>query len=413
MAIILPFKAVRPAAHYAHLVASRSVDGYSIQDLNEKLAGNPYTFLHVINPDFEQSTKTKPGSPERLIRTRNQYSNFKNEQILIKEKKLCYYVYKQTKLDRSYVGLIACCSVDDYFNGVIKVHEQTLTEREEKLMEYLDVCEFNAEPVLFSYKDNKIINAIIASVQKGVHTYDFMTTDKVRHSLWLIDDKIRVEKIKKEFEKCNAIYIADGHHRSASSALLASRRRAVSKKRKNTDSYNFYLGALFPESQLKIYDFNRIIKDLGNLSAADFLSAISESFNVKKHVSKIYRPKKKGEIAMYLDKYWYSLTCKKLAAKQLNPADELDASILTKTILSPILCIHDLKTDKRVGFVNGTKGMEELKKQVDIGKAAVAFALFPVTMNEIKLIADTHSIMPPKTTYVEPKLRSGLVIYEF
>jgi uncharacterized protein (DUF1015 family) len=411
MATIIPFCGIRPSTDKVHLVASRAVDGYSPVDLKEKLRSNPYTFLHVINPDFADGQRTKPGSKERLEKVKARYLQFHEENIFIQDRKPCYYIYRQQKNGSVSTGLIGCSSIDDYFSGVIKVHEQTLTEREEKLKQYLEVCDFNAEPVLFSYPNDVVIDKLTEEITNSRPEYDFTTTDKVRHTLWLVDDQKKVSLIEERFRNIPSIYIADGHHRSASSALLGKSRREKNPNHTGKEPYNYYLGVFFPETQLKIFDFNRVVKDLNGLNDVSFLERLKDSFEVEKQGTAIYKPRKKHEFSMYLDGNWYALKPKAGIVHDKEPVGSLDAYILTEHLLSPILNIHDLKTDKRIGFVSGIKGAEELKNQVDNWKAKVAFGLYPVSMEQLKLIADTHNIMPPKTTWVEPKMRSGLVIY--
>lgn len=410
MAKIIPFKGIRPAKDKVHLVASRSVDGYNKTELHDKLQGNPYTFLHVISPDFKDGKKTKPGSPARLQKVKAQYLQFIEEGVFVSDEKPGYYVYQQFKDGNVYTGIIGCSSIDDYFDGVIKIHEQTLTEREQKLMEYLEVCDFNAEPVLFSYPNDEVIDKITADTLTSEPVYDFTTTDRVRHKLWIINKKEIVNQIQKRFASIPAIYIADGHHRSASSALLGKSRREKNPNYSGNEPYNFYLGVFFPETQLKIYDFNRVVKDLNGLNSDAFIKKLKEKFTITLKEDE-YKPVKKHNFSMYLDGNWYSLDAKKEIIHNDEPVGSLDATILTDHILSPILNIHDLKTDKRIGFVSGIKGMKELKNQVDKWNFKVAFGLYPVEMAQLKHIADTNSIMPPKTTWVEPKMRSGLVIY--
>lgn len=413
MAKVIPFKAIRPEADKVHLVASRSVDGYNTSELKEKLAGNPFTFLHVINPDFEDGIKTKPGSRERLQKVKNRFKNFVKEKIFMRDESPCYYIYRQIKGENTYTGIIACTSIDDYFSGVIKIHEQTLTQREEKLKEYLEVCEFNAEPVLFCYPNNKTIDEFTNETLEKRADYDFTTTDKVRHSLWVIKDKKAVSLLRDQFALIPNIYIADGHHRSASSALLGKSRREKSKNNTGEEAFNFYLGVFFPETQLKIYDYNRVVKDLNGMSVDEFISKLKQSFTITKEGTDDFKPRSKHELSMYLDKNWYSLKVNEGVYDPKDPVGSLDAAILTERLLSPILNIKDLKTDKRIGFVPGIKGSKQLKKMVDEGKFAIAFGLYPVTMDHLKWIADTNNIMPPKSTWVEPKMRSGLVVYSF
>lgn len=413
MAKVLPFKAVRPAQDKVHLVASRSMDGYNQNELKDKLGGNPFTFLHVINPDFDDGIKTRHGSPERLNKVRSKYQKFRKENILFQDEKPAYYIYRQIKEGNTYIGIIAVTSIDDYINGVIKIHEQTLTKREEKLKEYLDVCEFNAEPVLFFYPEDKNLENFIQSEIQKNPSNDFTTTDKLRHTLWVVNEKNACEKIQDCFEKMPAVYIADGHHRSASSALLGKERRLKNNNGNKKKLSDFYLGIFFSENQLKIFDYNRMVKDTNQLSAQDFLKKLESNFEIKKRNEEIFKPEKKHQFSVYMEGSWYSLNAKEKTYNSENPVESLDASILNKYILEPVLNIHDLKTDKRITFLSGVKGSQALKKNVDEGNFKIAFGLFPVTMQHLKWIADTHNIMPPKSTWVEPKMRSGLVIYDF
>ncbi|MFY9308427.1 MAG: DUF1015 domain-containing protein [Bacteroidia bacterium] len=411
MAKIIPFKGIRPAKDKVHLVASRSVDSYTAAELNEKLRGNPYTFLHVINPDFNDGKRSKPGSDERLRKVKAAYLKFRKDEIFVNDERPSYYIYQQIKDGIIYTGIIGCSSIDDYFTGVIKIHEQTLTEREEKLKHYLEVCDFNAEPVLFSYPNDAVIDTLTEKIISTEPTYDYSTTDRVRHKLWVVSEESLVKKIEERFANVPAVYIADGHHRSASSALLGKTRREANPDYTGKEAYNFYLGIFFPETQLKIFDFNRVVKDLNGLSSKEFIKKLSLKFNIAEKGTDLYKPVKKHNFSMYLDGKWYSLDAKKEIVHNEQPVGSLDASILTEHILSPLLNIHDLKTDKRIAFVSGIKGMKALKDNVESGKFAVAFGLYPVEMQQLKHIADTNNIMPPKTTWVEPKMRSGLVIY--
>lgn len=414
MATILPFKALRPTNDKVHLVASRSVDGYNISELRDKLAGNPYTFLHVINPDYDDGKRTRPGSKERLLKIKKTFKKFISDKVFMREENPAYYVYRQIKEDCEFMGIIACTSIDDYINGVIRIHEQTITQREEKLKEYLDVCEFNAEPVLFCYPNDNVIDEFIADISSNHHPeYDFTTTDKIRHTLWAVTDPGKVGAVTERFQNIPAIYIADGHHRSASSALLGKIRRKTKKNFTGAESFNYYLGVFFAETQLRIYDYNRIVKDMNNLSVKDLIDELKKKFDVRELKDEIFKPFKKHQLSMYVAGKWYSLISKEGTYNNNDPVGSLDASILMEHILSPLFDIHDLKIDKRIGFIPGVKGPAALKKAVDDGKAEVAFGLYPVTMEHLKWIADTNNIMPPKSTWVEPKMRSGLVIYSF
>lgn len=413
MATVLPFKALRPVNDKVHLVASRSVDGYTTADLKDKLAGNPFTFLHVINPDYQDGVRTRPGSKERLQKVRRRFKSFVKERILRRDEKPAYYVYRQIKNDNEYIGIIACTSIDDYLSGVIKIHEQTITQREEKLKDYLEVCEFNAEPVLFCYPNDEVLDNTVTAVSRTAPDYDFTTTDRVRHTLWVVNDTKTTDAICKRFSAIPSIYIADGHHRSASSALLGTLKRKKEKNFTGAEAYNYYLGVFFAETQLRIYDYNRVVRDLNNLKPAQLIEKLRAKFDVQEIKQNVFQPRKKHEISMYIDNRWYALAALPGTYNSNDPVGSLDASILTEHILSPLFGIHDLKTDKRIGFIPGVKGPEALKKSVDEGKAEAAFGLYPVTMEHLKWIADSHNIMPPKSTWVEPKMRSGLVIYSF
>lgn len=408
MTVIKPFKGIRPAKDKVHLVASRSVDGYKPAELSAKLAENPYTFLHIIKPKV--GDKIKPGSLEYLKRIKLNYEEFLKEEILINDEEAAFYVYTQIKEGISFTGIIGCASIDDYLTGVIKIHEQTLTNKEEKLKDYLKVCDFNAEPVCLTYPADPTIDFIISGQVHNEPIYDFTTTDKVRHKLWKITEETAVNGITERFKNIPHIYIADGHHRSASSALLGKERRIQKPDFTGDEPFNYFLGIFFPDDQLKIYDFNRVVKDLNGLSAEEFLEKLSSRFSIEQK-KEVYRPEQLHNFSMYLDGSWYSLNLKEGSLDAEDPVATLDASILSEYILSPILDIHDLKTDNRIGFVAGIKGMKELQDQVDSGKMKVAFGLYPVSMEQLKKIADSGSIMPPKSTWIEPKLRSALVIY--
>ena len=411
MADIRPFRAFRSTPDKIHLVATRAVDNYHKEDLRHKLSSNPFSFLHVINPDFSDGRRSKPGSMERLKKIKKRFTDFIKEEVFVQEEKPSYYLYQQFKDGNVYTGIIGCSSVADYNNGIIKIHEHTLTEREEKLKQYLEICDFNAEPVLFAYENLPVVDDIVNVTILRSPTYDFTTTDRVRHKLWVISNSKTVIALQKEFIKLNAVYIADGHHRSASSSKLAKSLAEKNPNHTGNENYNFYLGIFFPENQLKIFDFNRVVTDTNGLSAKDLIHRIRENFKLTPHHQNEYKPELPHKFSMYLDGCWYELAAKPSIIKSDDPVKKLDASILSDYILHPVLGITDLKTDKRISFVPGIKGMKELKRLVDIGKFKLAFGLFPVRMPELKNIADTGNIMPPKTTWVEPKMRSGLVIY--
>lgn len=408
MAQIKPFKAIRPVRDKVHLVASRAVNTYKKNILKAKLEENPYSFLHIILPDYGRKNATKPNSTERFKLVKNKFNEFIKAGVFLRDKTECFYIYKQIKNKHAFTGIIAGASVDDYLTGKIKIHEQTLTKREEIFKNYLDICGFNAEPVLLTYPQNKLIEHIIAKYTATRAEYEFTTSDRITHLLWIVSKKNDLNKIIKEFSKIDALYIADGHHRSASSVLLAKEKRKI-KADKNAP-YNYFMSFFLNENQIKIHDFNRAVKDLNGLSEQDFFIKISKYFTIKKTGNNPFIPSKKHQISMYINNNWYLLIPKNAIKKIKHPVDSLDAKILSDYILSPVLGIHDLRTDNRIDFVNGTLGLNELKKIVDSGKAQVAFGLHKISISQLKRVADTNNIMPPKSTYIEPKLRSGLII---
>lgn len=410
MAVIHPFKAIRPVRDKVQLVASRAVNTYKPRILSAKLEENPFTFLHIILPEYGKKQTTKPNTPERFKLVKKKYDSFCKNGVLTQDKKESFYIYRQLKSGNSYTGIIAGASVDDYNNSVVKVHEQTLTKREEVFKSYLDTCGFNAEPVLLSYAGNKMVDSVITKYTRQRAEYEFTTADEVSHFLWVVTEKKDVSGIVNAFKKINAVYIADGHHRFSSSTLLAAERKKKNKKHTGKEMYNYCMAYFISEDQLKIYDFNRIAKDLNGLTNEQFLEKLKEKFEVENKGEKNYKPKKKHNFSMYLDGSWYSLTVKKGIFDPKHPVSSLDAQILSDHILSPVLGIHDLKTDNRIQFIGGLKGMEGLKRSVDEFKMKVAFGLYPVTIDQLKKVADTRNIMPPKTTWIEPKLRSGLII---
>ncbi|HET6244088.1 MAG: DUF1015 domain-containing protein [Bacteroidetes bacterium] len=411
MAVIKPFKGIRPSPDKVHLVASRPIDTYKPEELEAKLKENPYTFLRIIKPDFGKKTRSKPGSIELLNKIKSNFISFIKEGIFIQDNQECLYIYSQEKNGRSHTGIIGCASIDDYFNGVIKIHEQTITHKEETLKKYLEICDFNAEPVCLTYPADNQINEIINEIINNQPVYDFSTTNKNRHKLWLVNNPHKIQAIVDLFKRMPAIYIADGHHRSASSALLGRAKRQYYKDYSGQEPFNFFMSIYFAEDQVQILDFNRVVIDLNGLSQIDFLQKVSLNFKIEEIGTQIYKPNKLHNFSMYLGGKWYSLISPEGTFNKADSTAILDASILSENILGPVLGINDLRTDKRIGFISGALGLEELKNQVDSGKMKVGFALFPVTMDQIKAVANEGKSMPPKSTWVEPKLRNGLTIY--
>lgn len=411
MADIIPFKAIRPSRDKVHLVASRSYITYSKKALIAKLDENPFTFLHILNPEYNKKNKSKPNSVERFSNIKNKFNDFVDQQNLEQDDEPSYYIYRQIKDGHPYLGIIACASVEDYFNRVIKKHEATISHREEIFKDYLKTVEINAEPVCFTYPNHPEIDRITQACLLATPEYDFTTTNRVRHTFWVVNDKTTVNNIQQAFTEVDSIYIADGHHRSASSALLGKELKEQNKNHTGREKYNYFMGYFIPENDLQIFEFNRLVKDIGNLSIQEFLKAVRQEFELVFVNEELFVPRKVHEIGMYIDKKWYCLIPKEGLFEEKEVVNSLDVSILTNHLLSPILGIKDLRTDQRIYFKGGMEGVSALKKEVDTGKAKVAFAHFPVTMQQLKAIADADQIMPPKSTWIEPKLRSGLTVY--
>ena len=402
MAKVRPFNAIRPTRDKVHLFATRSYLTYSEETLKEKLDNNPFTFLHIINPDYTKKEQKK--GIEKYKRVKDKFNEFVKSGILQKEEKKLFYLYRQQTSLHIFEGIIAACCVDDYLDGSIKIHEHTITKREQMFTDYLATTGFNADPVLLAYKGNVKIREVIKQISKHRPEYNFTTTNKVQHQMWLIEKEEDINIICQEFEGIHKIYIADGHHRSASSALLAKRKNA--EKQANS---NYFMSYLIDESQINIINFNRLVCGLNGKSSAEFLTKIEQNFSIVKKGDAIYSPINKNEIGMYIEKNWYSLTFKK--NKFNSVVNSLDPSILSENILKPILNIQDEKTDKNITFFDGTLDLEELKMKVDSGEFTVAFILKPIPIEALKKVADNNEIMPPKSTYIKPKLRSGLTIY--
>ncbi len=406
MADVRPFRGVRPTQDKAHLVASRAFYTYAPDVLERKLDSNPYTFIHIINPEFREVVKTEPNSDERFAKVRSKYEEFKNDGILVQDEDEVYYIYEQIG-EHSFCGVIAGASIDDYNQDVIKKHEQTLTAREEVFKRYLDICSFNAEPVLMMYKDDMIINGIIDKYRQQTPVYNFSTTDQKQHILWVIDDKNDIKALQDAFANMPALYIADGHHRSASSALLGSNYAGTEKDR---ESAHFFMSYLISDKNLVIYDFNRLIKDLGGKSKDEVLEELKVNFTVTPSETPI-KPSSYNEFGLYILGKWYRLKFNRTQAIN-NPVDALDPQILSDYFLGPVLNITDLKTSDRIKFTGGPTGFDDMVKAVDSGKYAAGIALYPVSISQLTEVADAGLTMPPKSTWIEPKLRSGITIYE-
>ena len=406
MITLKPFKAIRPPRDKAYLVATRSYLTYSDDELDDKLHNNPYTFLHVINP---KEGRQLPFGVKKYEKVRDAFKAFTGEGTFMQDKEPHFYIYRQVKDGNEYIGLIGAVSVKDYLEGRIKKHEKTLTAREKMFTDYLETTGFNAEPVLLTYQDDLKINQLFARYIETRSEYEFTSTDKVLHQLWLIDVKEDLELIEKRFSQQKALYIADGHHRSASSAALHQR---LLKKNISKEHDAYFMAFLIGEGQMKVYEFNRLVKGYYGKTTKEILEELHENFIVEPKGAKPYKPDYWHEIGAYFDKHWYKLVPKTGSFDPQHPIDHLDTQILSKLILKPILGIQNLKTDDRISFLPGTESLEALQQKVDSGKFDFAFALHPTSINQIKQVSDKGKTMPPKSTYIEPKLRSGLLIYE-
>jgi uncharacterized protein (DUF1015 family) len=412
MAKIIPFKAVRPTRDKVSLVASRSYQSYTKEQLESRLRDNPFSFLHIVNPGYKYDKEISGEARYNLVR--NRYMEFIEDGIFVKDETACYYVYKIVDRDKQvFNGIVAATSAEDYENDVIKKHENTIEHREIIFKEYLITVGFNAEPVLLTYPDNDVIAEIINNAQKERAEFEFTTTYRDTHYLWKVDEMALVEKIRNEFEQMRTVYIADGHHRSASSYLLYRDMKAKNPNHKGDEHYNFFMSYLLPESDLRIHEFNRIVKDLNGLSKEEFLIHLDTLYRIENRGKMPYKPSKKHHFSMYLDGEFYSLYLRKNGYEIETSLDALDAQILYKTILQPILGIKDSRNDDRMSYINGKKDIVNMKESVDSGLFAVGFGMLPVNMEEMKQIADDGLKMPPKSTFIEPKLRSGVTIYEF
>lgn len=413
MSVLKPFKGYRPKAELAKAIASRPYDVLSSDEAREEVKGNPHSFLHVIKPEIDLPLGIDDHSEPVYKKGLENLSKMIADGLLVQDSQPCYYIYAQTMGDRTQYGLVACAAVEDYLNGIIKKHELTRPDKEEDRMNHVRYTNFHAEPVFFAYKDNKEIDMIVQDALLIDPIYSFVAEDGISHYLWVIDNGAKVRRIEQIFaEEVECLYVADGHHRTAAAALVGAERKKNNPAHTGNEDYNFFLSVNFPSSHLSIMDYNRVIKDLNGLSAEKFLEKLSLSFDIAPKGEGIYAPSGHHNFSLYLQGSWYSLTAKQGTYNDADPIGTLDVTVLTNSVLEPILDITDLRTSKRIDFVGGIRGLGELKRRVDSGEMAAAFALYPVSMQQLMDIADSGNIMPPKTTWFEPKLRSGLVVHE-
>lgn len=412
MAKIKPFKGIRPPQALVEQVASRPYDVLNSEEARNEAAGNEKSLYHIIKPEIDFAPGFDEHDPAVYEKAVENFKKFQQKGWLIQDPKEMYYVYAQTMNGRTQYGLVVCANVEDYLNGVIKKHELTRRDKEEDRMKHVRVNNANIEPVFFAYPDHAELNAIVSKITAQPPVYDFTAPDGFGHHFWTIENDDDIARITELFAGIPYLYIADGHHRTAAAALVGAEKAKQNPHHQGDEEYNYFLAVCFPASQLNIIDYNRVVKDLNGLSDEEFLSRLSENFIVEEKGNEIYRPQRLHNFALYLNKKWYSLTAKEGTYDDNDPIGILDVTISSNLILDQILGIKDLRSDKRIDFVGGIRGLQELSRRVDSGEMKVALALYPVSMKQLMDIADTGNIMPPKTTWFEPKLRSGLIIHK-
>lgn len=405
MAKIVPFKAVRPTRDKVCLVTCRSYEEYVNAELAAQLDFNPLSFLHILKPAY--TNQESVSFEKRYRQVHQKYEDFKNEVILVKDKKPALYIHKIVTKTQSFTGIIAGTSVADYQNDTIKKHEDIIAFRVRLLKEYMKYSKFNTEPVLMTYPDNKTIENWIFNCTQKLADFEFSTTKKEIHYLWKIEDTLEINWLQNIFEKTESLYIADGHHRTEALKLLSEENQDSENQ-----ATNHILSYLIAENNVKIYEFNRLVKDLNGLSKEDFLAALTKDFTVENKLQQPFQPSEKHQFGMYLDSEFYSLDLKSKNENFETALDSLDTQILYKKVLLPILAIEDLRNDERIEYLSGKQSVLEVKNKIDQGEFEIGFIMFPSNISEIKALADANLIMPPKSTYIEPKFRSGLVVYE-
>ena len=413
MATVKPFRGFRPPVEYVTQIASRPYDVLSSDEARSEAAGNEKSLYHIIKPEIDFPIGTDEHNPCVYERATANFAMFKEKGWLIQDTQDCYYIYAQTMNNKTQYGIVLGAYVPDYMNGIIKKHELTRRDKEEDRMKHVRVNNANIEPVFFAYPAHTELDVIVAEVVNNQKAeYDFVAPDGFGHHFWTIDKPETIRRITEIFSTIPALYIADGHHRSAAAALVGAEKAKQNPNHKGDEEYNYFMAVCFPDNQLTIIDYNRVVKDLNGLTDAEFLKALESNFVVEEKGTDIYTPEKLHNFSLYLSGKWYSLTAKAGTYNDNDPIGVLDVTISSNLILDEILGIKDLRSDKRIDFVGGIRGLGELKKRVDSGEMRVALALYPVSMKQLIDIADTGNIMPPKTTWFEPKLRSGLVIHK-
>ncbi|MBQ6747483.1 MAG: DUF1015 domain-containing protein [Bacteroidaceae bacterium] len=413
MATVKPFKGIRPPQALVEQVASRPYDVLNSEEARKEAEGNEKSLYHIIKPEIDFEPGTDEHDPRVYQKAAENFQKFQDKGWLVQDEQENYYIYAQTMNGKTQYGLVIGAYVPDYMNGIIKKHELTRRDKEEDRMKHVRVNNANIEPVFFAYPDNAQLDAIVAKYTTNKPVYDFIAPgDGFGHKFWIIDQRADIDAITKAFAQIPYLYIADGHHRSAAAALVGAEKAKQNPHHKGDEEYNYFMAVAFPASQLTIIDYNRVVKDLNGLTEAEFLNALKENFDIQEVGTEIYKPARLHNFSLYLGGKWYSLTAKPGTYNDNDPIGVLDVTISSNLILDKILGIKDLRSDKRIDFVGGIRGLGELKRRVDSGEMKVALALYPVSMKQLMDIADSGNIMPPKTTWFEPKLRSGLIIHK-
>lgn len=408
---VKPFRGIRPPREIVTEVASRPYDVLNSEEARAEAEGNPKSLYHIIKPEIDFPVGTDEHDARVYEKAVENFAAFQNNGWLVQDEKEHYYIYAQTMDGRTQYGIVIGAYVDDYMTSKIKKHELTRKDKEEDRMKHVRINNANIEPVFLAFHDNEVLDRVIREVTAGEPEYDFVAPDGFGHTFWVVEKPEQIETITEEFAKMPATYIADGHHRSAAAALVGHEKATQNPAHTGDEEYNFFLAVAFPASHLRIIDYNRLVRDLNGLSPAEFLEKLEYNFIVEDKGTKVYHPSQLHNFALYLEGHWYSLTARPGTYNDEDPIGVLDVTISSNLILQDLLAIGDLRTSKRIDFVGGIRGLEELKRRVDSGEMAAALALYPVSMKQLMDIADTGNIMPPKTTWFEPKLRSGLIIH--
>ncbi len=413
MAIIKPFKGIRPPKDLVEKIESRPYDVLDSEEARAEAGDNEMSLYHIIKPEIDFPVGTSEYDPRVYEKAAENFKKFQDNGWLVQDEKEQYYIYAQTMNGKTQYGLVIGAYVNDYMTNVIKKHELTRRDKEEDRMKHVRVNNANIEPVFFAYPDNKVLDELVKKYTQTTPEYDFIApVDGFGHKFWIISDDADIKTVTKEFADMPSLYIADGHHRSAAAALVGAEKAKQNPNHKGDEEYNYFMAVAFPASQLTILDYNRVVKDLNRLSSEQFLEALKKNFDVEKKGEAEYKPQQLHEFSLYLDNNWYSLKAKEGTYDNNDPIGVLDVDISSRLILDEILGIKDLRSDKRIDFVGGLRGLKELKRRVDNGEMRTALALYPVSMQQIMDIADSGKIMPPKATWFEPKLRSGLIIHK-